>query len=253
MKEYISQVNGVWRLAKDNEMVSGRIEVPEGAKFAIKYHENLITFYKIDGKSFLYANKNSHNEWRESETTVNTGDAIWQRPCTRTLAEYLNPTDWSLHVVDVDNDAAGKDWIKVPEGAEIFVIFDKDVKDNCFYKENLTYGFDDREDDWWEADITIDAIYGRGGSVVWKRHTQPEELPFIDDEPKDNVNHPSHYTQGDIECIDAIKASMSHEAYCGYLKGNVQKYMWRYEHKGGVESLKKAQWYLNKLIVECSQ
>lgn len=79
-----------------------------------------------------------------------------------------------------------------------------------------------------------------GREILWQRDTQQV----------DNVNHPSHYTQGGIECIEAIKASMTHEAFCGYLKGNVQKYMWRYEHKGGVESLKKAQWYLDRLVAE---
>ena len=64
----------------------------------------------------------------------------------------------------------------------------------------------------------------------------------------DFVNHPPHY-QGAIECIDAIEASMSAEAFKGSLKANVIKYIWRYETKGGVESLQKAQWYLNRLIV----
>jgi hypothetical protein len=64
----------------------------------------------------------------------------------------------------------------------------------------------------------------------------------------DFVNHPPHY-QGSIECIDAIEASMSAEAFKGALKANVIKYVWRYETKGGVESLQKAQWYLNRLIV----
>ena len=64
----------------------------------------------------------------------------------------------------------------------------------------------------------------------------------------DFVNHPPHY-QGAIECIDAIEASMSAEAFKGSLKANVIKYVWRYETKGGVESLQKAQWYLNRLIV----
>jgi hypothetical protein len=63
----------------------------------------------------------------------------------------------------------------------------------------------------------------------------------------DFVNHPPHY-QGSIECIDAIEASMSAEAFKGSLKANVIKYVWRYEAKGGVESLQKAQWYLNRLI-----
>ena len=64
----------------------------------------------------------------------------------------------------------------------------------------------------------------------------------------DNVNHPSHYTEGGIECIEAIEAQLTPEEYKGYLKGNVAKYIWREKHKGGIESLKKAQWYLNKLV-----
>ena len=62
----------------------------------------------------------------------------------------------------------------------------------------------------------------------------------------DKIN-PTHY-KGTIECIDAIESTMTKEAYRGYLKGNVLKYMWRYEKKNGVEDLEKAQWYLNKLI-----
>jgi hypothetical protein len=65
----------------------------------------------------------------------------------------------------------------------------------------------------------------------------------------DPVNKPVHYASGTIECIDAMKASMNPAAFKGFLKGNVQKYVWRYEAKGGVESLQKAQWYLNRLIV----
>lgn len=67
----------------------------------------------------------------------------------------------------------------------------------------------------------------------------------------DNVNHPSHYNKGGVECIDAIKASMSEEAYRGFLKGNVIKYVYRYESKEKpLEDLKKAEWYLGKLIGE---
>ncbi len=67
----------------------------------------------------------------------------------------------------------------------------------------------------------------------------------------DNVNHPSHYTQGGIECIDGIKASMTAETFRGCLKGNVLKYVWRYEKKEKpVEDLKKARWYLDRLIQE---
>lgn len=67
----------------------------------------------------------------------------------------------------------------------------------------------------------------------------------------DPVNHPSHYTSGGIECIEAIKASMTTEAYKGFLKGNILKYLWRYEKKEKpAEDLKKARIYLDWLIKE---
>jgi len=65
----------------------------------------------------------------------------------------------------------------------------------------------------------------------------------------DNVNAPFHYNAGKIECIEGIEASMSSEAFKGYLKGNCQKYLWRFDYKGKAkEDLQKASWYLNKLI-----
>lgn len=64
----------------------------------------------------------------------------------------------------------------------------------------------------------------------------------------DNVNSPNHYRQGGIEYIEAIKASMSQYGFRDYLKGNVMKYIWRYEHKGkAMEDIEKAIWYLNRL------
>ena len=65
----------------------------------------------------------------------------------------------------------------------------------------------------------------------------------------DMVNSPPHYNQAGIECIDAIQAATD-EGYEYYLQGNIMKYVWRYRYKNGIEDLKKAQWYLNKLIEE---
>ena len=66
----------------------------------------------------------------------------------------------------------------------------------------------------------------------------------------DPVNSPAHYADnfGGIQCIDAIETSMSTEEFKGFLKGNVQKYVWRYSQKNGAEDLKKAKWYLERLI-----
>jgi Protein of unknwon function (DUF3310) len=65
----------------------------------------------------------------------------------------------------------------------------------------------------------------------------------------DNVNKPAHYTQGSIECIDAIAEVVKE------LKGmeavntaNIIKYMWRWKHKNGIEDVKKAAWYCVDLV-----
>ena len=63
----------------------------------------------------------------------------------------------------------------------------------------------------------------------------------------DVVNSPSHYNQAGIECIEAIAAATDN-GFEYYLQGNIIKYIWRYRYKNGIEDIKKAQWYINKLI-----
>jgi hypothetical protein len=66
---------------------------------------------------------------------------------------------------------------------------------------------------------------------------------------EDMVNHPPHYNQGGIETIEAIKAALGY-GFNAYLTGNILKYLWRYNHKGGLQDVKKAQFYLNRLVQE---
>lgn len=65
----------------------------------------------------------------------------------------------------------------------------------------------------------------------------------------DVVNHPSHYTAGKVECIDALEAATAElegiEAVC---TANAIKYLWRWKKKGGHEDLRKARWYINRLL-----
>jgi hypothetical protein len=64
-----------------------------------------------------------------------------------------------------------------------------------------------------------------------------------------NVNHPKHYNTGKIEVIDAIE-----EWEMGFCDGNVIKYVARHKHKGKpIEDLKKAKWYLERLIQQYEQ
>jgi hypothetical protein len=67
-------------------------------------------------------------------------------------------------------------------------------------------------------------------------------------EERDAVNNPEHYKTGGIECIDAMQAMLSDEEFIGYLRGNIFKYQWRYKHKNGVEDLRKADWYAQRLV-----
>lgn len=65
----------------------------------------------------------------------------------------------------------------------------------------------------------------------------------------DMVNHPTHYTGGKIECIDALESAVTDligiEAVC---TANAIKYLWRWKHKNGKQDLQKSIWYINKLI-----
>ena len=69
----------------------------------------------------------------------------------------------------------------------------------------------------------------------------------INGELVDNVNNPSQYNKAGIECLDAIAAATDN-GYEYYLQGNIIKYLWRYRYKNGIEDLKKAQFYLDRLI-----
>lgn len=65
----------------------------------------------------------------------------------------------------------------------------------------------------------------------------------------ENVNHPAHYKQGGLEVIDIIDAFTEQcEGKEAFYVGNVLKYICRYKKKNGVTDLKKAEWYLQRLI-----
>jgi hypothetical protein len=67
---------------------------------------------------------------------------------------------------------------------------------------------------------------------------------------RDDVSSPAHYNKGSIECIEAIEAASTKEEFEGYLRSNVIKYIWRFRYKDNIKDLKKAKWYLEKLIEE---
>ena len=89
----------------------------------------------------------------------------------------------------------------------------------------------------------------------WDSLKSIQKTPYVD--PYDSmaintkVNKPPHYNNGNIECIEYIIDNMGREGASYYCEGNVKKYIhrWRYkDHAAPVDDLRKARWYLDKLI-----
>ena len=105
-------------------------------------------------------------------------------------------------------------------------------------------------DEWPDDKLTIayDHVYKNSEARLGGSHLE------IDDDGHDMVSHPKHYTQGGIECIDALKAATvgkrGIEAVC---VANVIKYLWRYEEKNGIEDVRKAKWYIERLLRELEE
>lgn len=122
------------------------------------------------------------------------------------------------------------------------VYFSDDIYQFCGSLINIDstdgkhYMWNNSGDRWWFSDAMLEDPVDEVDNCIAEN---------------DPVNHPSHYASGGIECIEAMKASMTPEAFCGYLKGNAMKYLWRYEKKiAPIEDLKKAIWYMERLVKE---
>ena len=72
-----------------------------------------------------------------------------------------------------------------------------------------------------------------------------DDLPW---DKQDNVNHPVHYTNTSIECIDAMTETQGDNAVINFCVCNAFKYLWRHNSKNGFEDIRKAAWYLNKAV-----
>lgn len=104
---------------------------------------------------------------------------------------------------------------------------------------------------WWPSESSLDNCNTLGERDV--NGTSNIEI-IAQREPvvtNDNINHPLRYTKGDIECIDAIKAATVGKTGIEAVDvGHIIRYLWRYEEKDGLESVKKAEWYIKHLINE---
>jgi hypothetical protein len=91
-----------------------------------------------------------------------------------------------------------------------------------------------------------DNYYAKDAGGDWWAVIDEDLSPTAAAEP-DMVNSPAHYGTGMIECIEYIQDFLTTEEFIGYLRGNIAKYLHRFRYKNGIEDLKKATWYLDRL------
>ena len=259
MKEYLRKNNdGEYILEVTDEREAQEphakhwIEVPKGCDY-------LISVFGVN--SFIDS---------DMFAKFKTKNVLWSR---KPMKEYLIKSGDGKYLL-THHDSIGA--VEIPEGATYY------AKDASLGKSG-NFFFRLRSDDFdfeavWLESNWIQAIFNvENQDVLWQRNnnqtiasavesSHPEELPFIDDEPsindqyaeiekvrQDIINSPIHYADSTIECIDAMEAMMTPEQFIGYLRGNVFKYQWRYEKKNGIEDLKKAQWYLERLTEKVAE
>lgn len=97
------------------------------------------------------------------------------------------------------------------------------------------------------------AKYFEGSENVWedRKNFVEGQVPFHLSAVTDNVNSPSHYTQGRFEAIDVIEDAIEEapNVKLGMLQAQTLKYLLRLWHKiDAKEDAEKARWYLNRLI-----
>ena len=128
---------------------------------------------------------------------------------------------------------------------ELKNMYDKETHE---FTDKYACTFDEMDDEM------LDKIYGWYKEIDQASCENAEGDCCNKESNVDMVNHPSHYTQGGIECIDALKAATVSktgiEAVC---TANAIKYLWRYEEKNGIEDVKKARWYIDRLIKELEE
>lgn len=206
-------------------------------------------------KSDLFVFHLPTQTWKESDLNNEPEVLARLQQIEKNMKEYLIPDNGGYRVAVQDAGLPiAEDWFEIPEGTEVVT---KGVgKANFWKNQDREFYFNSRGE--WSNNYgeTLNQYLERNPKVeiVWQRE---QDEPFLTPEctlndqyaEKDNVNHPSHYTQGKVECIDALESATigksGIEAVC---VANVIKYLWRYEEKNGIEDVKKAQFYLNRLL-----
>lgn len=245
MKEYLTKNSNCDYQLVNHRFNDDDIEVPDGAECCTHLEDNII---------FWNGNKNirlNDSDWLDIGFTVNdylkefkSAKIIWQREPK--YKEFLNANDnYNLVMLPEhagDDEKSGL--IEVPDGADAYIHVITGTGKKYFYKlgENPKNYKDGKWCEIWNKYNSANDFIKDGDIVLWQRYTQPESLPFVDDE----VNHPSHYTAhpSGIECIQITR-------HHDFAIGNAIKYLWRAGLKNSdneIQDLEKAIWYIQDKI-----
>lgn len=127
------------------------------------------------------------------------------------------------------NDATPEEWDRL-------ISKGPDKPEECLMNKPVTKAEDIKESIY--KNTITGALYHPNDHNLMDKQMFPKE---------DTVNHPPHYNKGGLEAIDYIEQQLE-GGFADYLEGNVLKYIHRWRYKNGIEDLKKAEWYLKKLI-----
>ena len=174
--------------------------------------------------------------FESSAWCFSTVPIAYLKPIEKPMKEYLRKNNDGEYILEVTNEREAqephaKHWIEIPGGVNFYYSFASG--DKVFTKEQSSLG-----------------------RLLWQRKppfSLNDQYAEIEKVRQDIINSPIHYADSTIECIDAMEAMMTPEQFIGYLRGNVFKYQWRYEKKNGIEDLKKAQWYLERLTEKVAE
>ena len=127
------------------------------------------------------------------------------------------------------NDATPEEWDRL-------ISKGPDKPEECLMNKPVTKAEDIKESIY--KNTITGALYHPNDHNLLDKQMFPKE---------DTVYHPPHYNKGGLEAIDYIEQQLE-GGFADYLEGNVLKYIHRWRYKNGIEDLKKAEWYLKKLI-----
>ena len=217
-----------------------------------------------DGKEYFKSSQNNFYHMLDSEWIMSTWENGQLEPQLKPIEKkemkakkYLMPSD-DYKLIEAYRKE-GNDWIEIPEGA-IKATFCNGFL--IFWKDNSSWNIDGFNSKKWRENDGFDKYmknYKNTVKILWQRHTHPEELPFIDDEPSINDQYAeiekvrqsawqkqeggSHYKNLKIQPMQyALENKLD------YAQANVVKYVTRHKEKNGKEDLLKAIHNLELMI-----